>query len=1087
MKIKLAISFLLLFSFFDIRAQTNPCGVVAAMIPTQDTVVYIPNQLIFLQNASVNATDFRFLYGGGTYPLNSEFNIGVAPGVNVVKLVAYNGACTDTVTRYIFNPGIYPSDTDNYRMVYGYETREHEITDLNSVAGGYLVSGIRKASSFFMEPAEGLIIKTKAEGCVDWGRRIETLFGSVVYSVKEAIDGSVYFFGESDGQYHVVGKLDMNGNLLWAKALEYSPTIRLAIHGIYTMPDGDLIVVGNRNNVDVGIVRLNPNGDIVWQKDLDFDFSFSGGFHHVLYKDGFLYVGGDASYNNSTQQDAFLTKMVYSDGGTIWSNKYESNFGTINLRNIVNEDSVLLINISGSAGSPNLETVTGFMRVDTSGVVQSAALITNNYTPNTLVGPFTPIRSSLIKSGNSYYLHAFGYMTLSLQPGIGYTSYLIRLGENYQSKWMISDGGIGAVRFFNLTSAPEDGAMLGGIELSQGEDFTSYSSKIVMKPVDTSGENFNSQWCYSSTSLPQFTNLTVTPTPVQWNLDQTASYSIINAPLRVVPFYPKMRFKCPDYVDSCSLLRLSGNRSVCNLNQDYTYTVSKNDGCGQPTQWQLPTGASLVSQTSNSITVRFATFGRYVIYGRNLLSCTPVEDSIVILAESRTPPLELGAAADLCPQNSMTLRAGHQFFSYLWQDGSTDSNLVINQPGLYWVEVMDSCSNILRDTILVNPAPPIPVSIGPDLQKCNEETIQLQAPSGFINYFWEPDYNINSLTGASVVVQPDVDTSYILRAEKTPGCFAYDTIFIKVYHSPPIDLGPDQRFCSGDSVLLNAGPGFESYQWSNGNQNMAFYAYNQGTYTVTGTTLEGCESTDMVEILPAFILPQPQLDQNNVLCEGTTRTLNPGSQYLSYQWNTGATTASIVVSDRGVYRVEVTDNNGCKGVADTEIDHIQPHPTHFLIEDTTICSYGTLDLKALKNYSHYLWNTGSTNSQIRISTPGTYWLEVIDEENCLGKDTVVVILKECMKGLFVPSAFTPNQDGKNDLLRPLLFGQIEKFEFLVYNRWGQVVYRSVTPGEGWDGRLAGKDQDTNAFVWICRYKLFGEPEQVERGTVVLIR
>ena len=87
----------------------------------------------------------------------------------------------------------------------------------------------------------------------------------------------------------------------------------------------------------------------------------------------------------------------------------------------------------------------------------------------------------------------------------------------------------------------------------------------------------------------------------------------------------------------------------------------------------------------------------------------------------------------------------------------------------------------------------------------------------------------------------------------------------------------------------------------------------------------------------------------------------------------------------------------------------------------------------------------------------------------------------------VPNAFTPGNDGKNDQFRAKAFGAVKKFEITVYNRWGEVVFSSIDPDKGWDGKYAGKEQPGGVFVWICRYQLEGEPEQFDRGTMTLIR
>ena len=89
--------------------------------------------------------------------------------------------------------------------------------------------------------------------------------------------------------------------------------------------------------------------------------------------------------------------------------------------------------------------------------------------------------------------------------------------------------------------------------------------------------------------------------------------------------------------------------------------------------------------------------------------------------------------------------------------------------------------------------------------------------------------------------------------------------------------------------------------------------------------------------------------------------------------------------------------------------------------------------------------------------------------------------------IFIPNSFTPNGDGKNDTFSPLLFGDVEQFNFIIYDRWGQIVFQTTSRGKKWDGSYAGQSRDSNVFVWLCNYKLRNEPARSQKGTVLLIR
>ena len=371
-----------------------------------------------------------------------------------------------------------------------------------------------------------------------------------------------------------------------------------------------------------------------------------------------------------------------------------------------------------------------------------------------------------------------------------------------------------------------------------------------------------------------------------------------------------------------------------------------------------------------------------------------MEDSLVVIAASKTPPLNLGNDLQICPGNIRILHAGHQFMNYEWQDGTTDSLLSINQPGQYWVKVTDSCNNVISDTINISIAPPVPLSIGADRVICIKDTVRLSATPGFINYQWSPSYQASSTTGQSIIVNPLTDTLYTVIGEKSPGCFAYDTVRITVHSSPPINLGKDTSFCRGDSLVLGGVNGFITYTWSTGASNQQITVKNAGTYSVTGTTIFGCKSYDTIAVLNVFNLPSPQLDKNATICEGVPKQLNAGSGFIQYNWSTGDLTPTITVNAAGSYSVEVTDLNGCKGADTARITTVQPSPALFLPGDISICDFETATLTPLKTFNNYLWNNGDITPAITTGKPGIYWLQVTDPFGCIGKDSISVLLKK---------------------------------------------------------------------------------------------
>lgn len=541
-------------------------------------------------------------------------------------------------------------------------------------------------------------------------------------------------------------------------------------------------------------------------------------------------------------------------------------------------------------------------------------------------------------------------------------------------------------------------------------------------------------------------------------------------------------------VSNCDSLHLSITPAIICAGTPALLRIYKNKGCGSQVPLQYDTSSiGPVSYVNDStLLIQFNNTGNYTISG-SLLGCQLIKDSVQVTVLPSRGPVNIGPDTTICPANTIILNAQSGYASYLWQDGSTDSVFNVVQPGLYYVTVSDACGNLSADTVNVMPHLPVYISLGPDRSVCRGDTLQISAPPGFLSYAWQPNYNISSQTGQHVVVMPLVDTSYTIQAESEPGCYAFDTVRITVKTVAPINLGPDTRFCAGDSLNLNAGNGFVQYNWSTGASTQQVVVHSAGSYWVTGTNANGCTSKDTITIGPQYALPVVNLGNDTPLCTGNSRLLDAGGGYTLYQWNTGSTAQNISVNSPGTYSVQVVDANGCKSSDTTRVTQLLPLPAAFLQSDTAICNYGSTALTPLASYPQYLWSTGSRQASISITQPGLYWLQVTDQNNCTGRDSILVTLKECMRGVYVPAAFTPDNNGRNDLFRPLVFGDLAKYEFVVYDRAGQVLFRSTTPGRGWDGRFNGVPLSSGVYVWICHYQLSGETASMQKGTVLLMR
>jgi gliding motility-associated-like protein len=295
--------------------------------------------------------------------------------------------------------------------------------------------------------------------------------------------------------------------------------------------------------------------------------------------------------------------------------------------------------------------------------------------------------------------------------------------------------------------------------------------------------------------------------------------------------------------------------------------------------------------------------------------------------------------------------------------------------------------------------------------------------------------------------------------------------------------------CSGKDTTLTFIQPYEMAETQTRIDSTVRNAFRQTRHNFINDTVSNLSKITACQVTGtnAYIRPVVSLNQDSILCQGSSRELLAGTGYSSYLWSDGSSNATLKITSPGKYWVSVMDEHGCQGSDTTTISGFASSPANFLPKDTSICLPGKLTISPLQSFQNYQWNDQSTQPSLIVDQPGIYWLQVTDSNNCSGVDTIALTGRPCTQNLSVPNAFTPNGDGRNDLLRPLLFGNVVKFRFSVYNRWGQRVFETSTLMQGWDGKLGGIAEATGVYVWYCEYQLEGAAEKSEQGTLLLIR
>ena len=294
----------------------------------------------------------------------------------------------------------------------------------------------------------------------------------------------------------------------------------------------------------------------------------------------------------------------------------------------------------------------------------------------------------------------------------------------------------------------------------------------------------------------------------------------------------------------------------------------------------------------------------------------------------------------------------------------------------------------------------------------------------------------------------------------------------------PFCIKADKAYRSGCEVAspaLTLTPIPASYAFITVGKNpRSFMMINQATSTrvLTPTLATWC-------LLPKSL----ELGPDTTLCQGESLLLKnrAGDVFDTYRWSTGDTTASISVTQSGLYWLSAKDRCDAAARSDSFRLTVKAAAIAELGKDLVKCEDSLLVLNAAGCADClYTWSNGSRQSSVSIEDPGTYWLRIDNSNGCHSADTVTISQTKCHCTFYIPNAFTPNQDGLNDLFKPLYHCDLEAYSLRIFNRWGELLYESGDPAEGWNGLHKGHavKQDIYSYQLGYRPVINGNPQRM---------
>jgi gliding motility-associated-like protein len=417
------------------------------------------------------------------------------------------------------------------------------------------------------------------------------------------------------------------------------------------------------------------------------------------------------------------------------------------------------------------------------------------------------------------------------------------------------------------------------------------------------------------------------------------------------------------------------------------------------------------------------------------------------------------------------------------------------------------CSNTLTGNAIVNVTPLPTASISGTVSICSGDGAIITL-SGTPNA--TVTYTINGGAGQTVTLNASG------AATISTGSLTVNTTYTLV----SVDNGTCVESVSG-SATITVNPTFSQTVAATICSNETFFLPNgtpvniAGSYPVTLTSSQGCDSVIITNLtvnqLGSFF---PLRDFS--ICEEIPFDLNIQAQNMvSYEWQVnqgtgvfvsldnnpqyqGATTSTLSFNlntslHQNVYRVVMTDQCGNVYSDEMRLSVFEPTPVDNPVPDQTICQHDLRTIRVNYNGTDYVWNDGTEGASITPEESGQYIVTFVENgTNCIISDTINVVVEDCIANCVVlaPTGFTPDENGVNDIFRVVTSCDegFASFDFKVFNRWGELVFQTNNPREGWDGWYKGRRAEIGVYVFYIEYsKNFSNSVDFIKGNVTLVR
>lgn len=370
---------------------------------------------------------------------------------------------------------------------------------------------------------------------------------------------------------------------------------------------------------------------------------------------------------------------------------------------------------------------------------------------------------------------------------------------------------------------------------------------------------------------------------------------------------------------------------------------------------------------------------------------------------------------------------------------------------------------------------------------------------------------------------------------------------IYIHFMPRLNLGNDTILCYGDSLKLPVKSKTGIKLLWNDFTNLPNKTIKQNENVWLEYSDRFCKLKDSISVKFGNKF-KVYIGNDTAFCHQFQYVLKPSKPYKTYKWNTGESTNSISVNDKGEYILNVSDSNSCASADSVLISKIDK-PRIKVIYDSVQCQKVTLQVEAQKDVQfswndmdtslvksvdqkgiyiieakhqfcsnfdtlnlqflsrpiftlgsdttlcgtkilsanetgRFAWSTGQSTPTISVQRPGLYWLQVVRNQ-CSYRDSIQ--LSPCGNlNYFIPNSFSPNADNKNEVFQ-ITVNNIKEIEFTVFNRWGEIMFQSSTDVAEWDGKYQGEVCPQGVYYFYATFIAWNGQIVNEKGSINLLR